>query len=78
MEVVTGPLAYLRLLGDRAEVDALTKKLDHIVLDRSPQVEADAQAIRLLSERVPVLAFVNKPLRRVCPRDDRQLQQAIG
>lgn len=78
MDVVTGPLAYLRLLGDRGEVEALTKTFDHIVLDRIPQVEADAQAMRLLSERVPVLAFVNNHFAGYAPETIRQLQQAIG
>jgi hypothetical protein len=37
LDVVTGPFAYLRLLGDREAVDAVTPKLDHIVIDRGNQ-----------------------------------------
>ena len=48
-EVVTGPFAYIRLLGVREEVDALTKTLDRIVIDRTEQLKADAEAIRLLA-----------------------------
>jgi uncharacterized protein YecE (DUF72 family) len=59
LDVVTGPMAYIRLLGDRAEVDRLTETLDHTVIDRSRQIVDDARAMKLLSERVPVLAFVN-------------------
>jgi hypothetical protein len=59
LDAVTGPFAYVRLLGHREAVDALTPTLDHIVIDRGDQVEADAQAIRLLRQRVPVVAFVN-------------------
>jgi hypothetical protein len=44
LDVVTGPYAYARLLGDRVAVDARTPKLDHIVIDRGDQVAADAQA----------------------------------
>jgi hypothetical protein len=54
-DAVTGPFAYFRLLGDRAEVDNLTPTLDPSVIDRTDQIRADAQAIRQL----PVLAFVN-------------------
>jgi hypothetical protein len=54
LDAVTGPFAYVRLLGDRAAVDAGTKTLDRVVIDRSGQVRADALAIRELSERVPV------------------------
>ena len=48
LDVVTGPLAYVRLLGDRDAVDALTPTLDHVVIDRGEQVAADAEPIRLL------------------------------
>jgi uncharacterized protein YecE (DUF72 family) len=58
MDPVTGPFGYIRLLGDRAEVDRLTSTLDHTVIDRADQIYADAQAIQMISERVPVLAFV--------------------
>jgi hypothetical protein len=46
LDAVTGPFAYVRLLGDREAVDAPTPTLDHIVIDRSGQVADDAQAIR--------------------------------
>jgi uncharacterized protein YecE (DUF72 family) len=59
MDPVTGPFGYIRLLGDRAEVDQRTPTLNRTVIDRTDQIGADAQAIRLISERVPVLAFIN-------------------
>src|SRR6478672_10334025 len=40
LDAVTGPFAYVRLLGDREAVDALTKTLDHVVIDRGGQVAA--------------------------------------
>ena len=54
LDVVTGPFAYLRLLGDREAVDALTPTLDHVVIDRGGQVAADAQVIGLPRQWVPV------------------------
>lgn len=78
LDAVTGPFAYVRLLGDRAEVDALTDTLDHTVIDRGDQVQADAEAIRLLSERVPVLAFVNNHFAGYAPETLRQLAEALG
>jgi uncharacterized protein YecE (DUF72 family) len=77
-DVVTGPFAYLRLLGDRAEVDRLTKTLDHIVIDRQDQVHADAEAIRRLAARVPVLAFVNNHFAGYAPETLRQLLEALA
>jgi len=67
LDAVTDPFAYVRLLGDRDTVDSLTKKLDHVVIDRSEQIKANAQAIRSLSGRVPVVTFVNNHY-AVCAR----------
>jgi uncharacterized protein YecE (DUF72 family) len=78
LDVVTGPFAYVRLLGDRAAVDAATGTLDHIVLDRSGQVRADALAIRELSGRVPVVAFVNNHFAGYAPQTVAELQAALG
>jgi uncharacterized protein YecE (DUF72 family) len=73
LDAVTGPFAYLRLLGDRDAVDNLTPTLDHIVIDRSEQVKADAEAIKLLAQRVPVVAFVNNHFAGFAPETLRQL-----
>jgi len=63
----------LRLLGDRAAVDALTPTLDHIVIDRGEQVADDARAIQVLRQRVPVVAFVNNHFAGYAPETVRQL-----
>ena len=73
LDVVTGPFAYLRLLGDREAVDALTPTLDHIVIDRGAEVELDARAIQVLRQRVPVVAFVNNHYAGYAPETVRQL-----
>ena len=61
------------MLGDREAVDALTKTLDHIVIDRGPEVEMDARAIQVLRQRVPVVAFVNNHYAGYAPETARQL-----
>jgi hypothetical protein len=73
LDAVTGPYAYIRLLGDREAVDKLTETLDHIVIDRGHEIEADAQAIRVLRQRVPVVAFVNNHFAGFAPETLRQL-----
>src|SRR5262249_19794352 len=78
LDAVTGPFAYVRLLGDRAEVDALTPKLDHVVIDRSDQIAADARAVRLLGERVPSYVFVNNHFAGYAPETIRQLREALA
>ena len=77
MDTITGPFAYVRILGDRAAVDALTPTLDHIVLDRGDQLRDDAAAIRLLRARVPVLIFVNNHFAGYSPETIRELQELL-
>jgi uncharacterized protein YecE (DUF72 family) len=78
LDAVTGPFAYVRLLGDRAAVDALTPTLDHLVVDRSEQLRADADAVRRLRERVPVLVFVNNHFAGYAPATIQQLLEMLG
>jgi uncharacterized protein YecE (DUF72 family) len=78
LDVVTGPFAYLRLLGDREEVDKRTQTLDHTVIDRRDQLDADAQAMRLLRERVPVLVFANNHFAGYAPDTIRELLAMLG
>ena len=63
---------------DREAVDALTPTLDHIVIDRSRQVADDAQAISILRQRVPVVAFVNNHYAGYAPETARQLVALMG
>jgi hypothetical protein len=72
-DVVTGPLAYIRPLGNRETVAALTPTLDHTVIDRGAEVEMDARAIQVLRQRVPVVAFVNNHFAGYAPETVRQL-----
>lgn len=77
LDVVTGPFAYVRLLGDHAAVDKLTPTLNRVVVDRTEQIDADAQAIRILSRRVPVLAFINNHFAGYAPETLRELQETL-
>jgi uncharacterized protein YecE (DUF72 family) len=76
-DAATGRFGYVRLLGDRNEVDRLTKKLDHVVVDRQDQIDADAEAIKLLAKRVPVLAFVNNHFAGYAPETVRELTERL-
>jgi uncharacterized protein YecE (DUF72 family) len=78
LDVVTGPFAYVRLLGEREAVDALTPTLDRIVIDRGEQIVADAVAIRLLQRRVPVVAFVNNHFAGYAPETINQLAALLA
>jgi uncharacterized protein YecE (DUF72 family) len=77
-DVATGPFAYIRLLGDRQLVDSRTKTLDHVVVDRSAEIANDANAIRSLSVRVPVVTFVNNHFAGYAHDTIRDLQEALN
>jgi uncharacterized protein YecE (DUF72 family) len=77
LDAVTGSFAYVRLLGDRAEVDERTEKLDRIVVDRSAQVRADAEAVYLLSRKVPAFVFVNNHFAGFAPQTVQQLRDEL-
>jgi len=63
------PFAYVRLLGDREAVGALTPTLGHIVIDCTGQVAKDARAIRVLRQWRARGRVREQPLRRLRPRD---------
>jgi uncharacterized protein YecE (DUF72 family) len=77
-DVVTGPFGYVRLLGDRQGVDDLTPTLDHVVIDRWDQLEADAEAVRHLAERVPVMTFANNHYEGHGPETARRFGRALA
>jgi uncharacterized protein (DUF2252 family) len=68
----------VRLLGDRDEVDQRTAKLNQTVVDRTAQVQADAEAIRQLAARVRVLTFVNNHFAGYAPATVAELQRLLG
>jgi uncharacterized protein YecE (DUF72 family) len=78
LDPVTGPFAYVRLLGDPEEVDRKTKALDRIVIDRTEQIRGDAEAIRRLAGRVPVVVFVNNHFAGYAPETVRELRAQLG
>jgi uncharacterized protein YecE (DUF72 family) len=78
LDVVTARFAYVRLLGDREAVDALTPNPDHIVIDRRDQVADDAEATGPLRQRVPVVAFVNNHFAGYASETVRQLMEMLN
>lgn len=55
----------------------MTRPLDQIVIDRKDQIHADAEAIKLLANLVPVLAFVNNHFAGYAPATLLQLAEAL-
>jgi hypothetical protein len=59
-------------------VDALTKTLDHTVIDRSEQLRADAEAIRRLQGWAEVRVYVNNHYAGCAHDTVRQLREALA
>jgi hypothetical protein len=66
--------SYQFPLGDRKAVDELTTKLVHMVIDRQDQIQAHAEAIKLLAKCVPLVAFVNN----ISAEDGSQINRSLG
>lgn len=58
-DVRTGPLVYVRLIGDRAAIEEQTTTWDKVVVNRDKELREIAAAIRALGPRVPVVVFAN-------------------
>ena len=77
-DVVTGPFAYVRLLGDRQGIEAITTTWNKIVVDKSDELRRTAAAIQRVAQRVPVLAFVNNHYAGYAPETAEMLRQFLS
>jgi uncharacterized protein YecE (DUF72 family) len=56
----TGPLLYVRLLGDHQEIEKITTTWDKEVIDRGERLDRWASfLVRTTRDGVPVVVFVN-------------------
>ncbi len=60
LDAVTSDFAYIRLLGDRKEIEAITDTWDKEVIDRGDRLERWADLVsRLVEREVEILIYVN-------------------
>lgn len=72
---VTGPLAYVRLLGDREAIERVTKTWEREVLDPGPRLERWARLlVRLMDRGVKSLVYVNNHYAGHAPTTVRRLR----
>lgn len=73
---VTGPLAYVRLLGDRDAIEKLTTTWGKEVLDQTPKLERWARLlVRLMDRGVKSLVYVNNHYAGHAPTTVRRLRE---
>ena len=70
---VTGPVAYVRLLGDRYEIEEKTKTWDKVIVDRSREI-ADWTTVcdRITQRGVDVFVYINNHYSGHAPASVRQ------
>ena len=76
-DLATGPFGYVRLLGDRKGIEAMTTTWNKVVVDRSDEIRRTAGVIRQLAEKVPVVAFANNHYAGYAPATAEALRREI-
>jgi uncharacterized protein YecE (DUF72 family) len=75
MDVVTAPFAYVRLLGDRRAIEAITTTWEREVIDQSAQLERWAALLAAFASRgVPTFVFANNHYAGHAPATVRRLE----
>jgi uncharacterized protein YecE (DUF72 family) len=73
---VTGSAMYVRLIGDRKEIEAITQKWDVEVVDRKERLARWANFLaRLVRKGVPTLVYVNNHYAGHAPTTTRRLKE---
>lgn len=75
LDPVTGPLAYVRLLGDREGIERLTTTWGKVVVDQGPRLQRWARLlVRLMDRGVKSLVYVNNHYAGHAPATVRALR----
>jgi len=79
LELVTAPFSYVRLIGDRKRIDALTDRFDELVLDQGPRLRRWAALLERINGRVGELfAYANNHYAGHGPATAAQLAALVG
>lgn len=78
LDPITGPLAVVRLLGDREAIEKVATTWDRPVVDRSAELSETTEVLRALARRVPVLALVNNHYAGFAPGTAADLRGQLG
>jgi len=78
VDPVTGPIGFVRLLGDREAIEKLATTWDQVVVDRSADLAETAEVIRSMAARVPVAVFVNNHYAGHSPATAKDLRGLLG
>jgi len=77
IDAATGPFGYVRLLGDRKAIEAITTNWNKTVVDRTEEIRAAVEAIRRLARKVPVVVFANNHYAGYAPATVATIRQGL-
>lgn len=73
---VTGGVCYIRLLGDRQQIEAITKTWDREVIDREESLERwSAFLVRMMARQIRTLVYINNHYAGHAPATLRRLKE---
>jgi uncharacterized protein YecE (DUF72 family) len=79
LDPVTGPVAYVRLLGDREAIERVTTTWDKEVVDQTPRLTRWARLlVRLMDRGVKSLVYVNNHYAGHAPTTVRRLRELFA
>jgi len=77
--ILTGPFAYIRLLGDRYGIEKITKTWGEHVIERGPDLERWTAVMRsILGQGLCVFGYVNSHYSGYAPGDVDTLYNLLG
>lgn len=77
-DIVTSDFVYIRLLGDRKEIEAITKTWDKEVIDREERLQRWADLVsRLVERQIETLIYVNNHYAGFAPATADRLHDMI-
>lgn len=78
-KLLTGGAAYVRFLGERKRIDALTETWDKIVIDRGPEMKETVRVLQdFLDQGIPVWAYFNNHYAGHAPASVEILKKELG
>jgi len=77
IDPVTGPIGFVRLLGDRESIEKIATTWDKVVVDRSADLAETAGVIRSMAGRVPVAVFLSNHYAGHSPASTRDLMTLL-
>jgi uncharacterized protein YecE (DUF72 family) len=78
-KLLTGGTAYVRFLGERKRIDALTETWDKLVIDRGPEMKETVRVLQdFVDQGIPVWAYFNNHYAGHAPASVEILKRELG